>query len=356
MAYFIGPQLNEEYKDYLRRVLTDGGFYSRPNPKDFQNDVDTILPLNPILYTPANAGKVSKMYSLIPDTGAGDFTVSRNGTATYFDKDGLLKTAAANVPRFEFDPLTGDFKGVLVEGSATNILRGSEGIDGTSWGKTNVSVTPNLITAPDGTLTADKIIENSENLTHGINNSLASFIGNAFYTISFFAKKSERSIIQVGGIGLLSNGENPQFDLENGVSLNTGTVGNAITNITALKNDWYKCTVVYGATGAGVLVINMLDKLDTGNAGTITGTIYQGDGTSGLFVWGVQVETGSTATSYIPTTTSTVTRPADVITVTVPTGATQCVYVLDGVETTVSVTAGSTFTLPQGLITQLYMI
>jgi len=67
-----------------------------------------------------------KLYSVLPDTGAGDFTVSRNGNATYFDKDGILRTALRNEPRFDFDPLTGQFRGVLVESNATNVLLNSE--------------------------------------------------------------------------------------------------------------------------------------------------------------------------------------------------------------------------------------
>ena len=52
---------------------------------------------------------------------------TRASTATYFDADGVLQTAAANVPRFQFDPETGDYEGVLLESAATNYVNNSSG-------------------------------------------------------------------------------------------------------------------------------------------------------------------------------------------------------------------------------------
>jgi len=85
-----------------------------------------ILNLNPSLVLIPSTGKTGELDSIIPSDGSGDFTVTRNGNATYFDKDGILKTALPNQPRFDFDPLTGQFRGVLVEPAATNVLLNSE--------------------------------------------------------------------------------------------------------------------------------------------------------------------------------------------------------------------------------------
>ena len=82
--------------------------------------------MNPSLALLPWAHDPGKLYSVLPDTGTGDFTVNRNGTATYFDKDGILRTAQANEPRLDYDPLTGEFKGVLVEPAATNYIIESE--------------------------------------------------------------------------------------------------------------------------------------------------------------------------------------------------------------------------------------
>jgi hypothetical protein len=88
-------------------------------------------------------------------------TFTRASTATYVGSDGLIKTAATNVPRFAHDPVTGEGLGLLIEEARTNLLLYSEQSDNAAWGKTNILTTANAVIAPDGTLTADKIYENS---------------------------------------------------------------------------------------------------------------------------------------------------------------------------------------------------
>ena len=90
------------------------------------NKAQNILNLNPSLVLIPSTGKTGELDSIIPQDGSGDFTVSRNGNATFFDKNGILRTALPNQPRLDFDPLTGEFRGVLVEPAATNVLLNSE--------------------------------------------------------------------------------------------------------------------------------------------------------------------------------------------------------------------------------------
>jgi hypothetical protein len=352
MAYFIGPQLNEDYKDYLRRVLTDGGFYSRPNPKDFQNDVDTILPLNPIIYTPANAGKVSKMYSLIPDTGAGDFTVSRNGTATYFDKDGLLKTAAAHVPRFEFDPLTGEFKGVLVEPEATNSLLRSQ--DQSGWTSGNrITLGATNLSDPTGGNNAFKMIANTETGTHVFrqNRGISLPIGTQV-NCSVFLKASGINRVQFIFIPL-----NPTQVGSLTINLSTRTIistgGNVISGserVDLLPDDWTRYSFGF-LSSADSTSFNFEIRLQD-DSGSI---IFTGNDIDGIEVFGMQCEIGSTnVTSYIPTTTSTVTRPADVISVTVPVGVTEIKETVNGVENTIT-SIPTTYQLPNGQVSRVIM-
>jgi hypothetical protein len=319
MAYFIGPQLNEDYKDYLRRVLTDGGFYSRPNPKDFQNDVDTILPLNPILYTPANAGKVSKMYSLIPDTGAGDFTVSRNGTATYFDKDGLLKTAQADEPRFEFDPLTGDFKGVLVEPSASNLVLRSEEFTNSYWGKDAVTLTANAIEAPDGQMTGT-LVETIDGGNRRIFRGIRVISDNTTYSISCFVKDNDTKGLSIS-IQFFNGKSSPNnfiasvsFRFSNktisgGLSGTSGT-GFLLNSYSNFFEEYPNGWVRFGMT------------FTTGTNANTTGGLLQfrqvaasGVDTIKYYLWGAQEEISLSPSSYIPTVASAVTRPADVISI-----------------------------------------
>jgi hypothetical protein len=249
---------------------------------------------------------VNKMYSVIPENGTGDFAVSRNGTATYFDKDGLLKTALANVPRFEFDPLTGEYKGVLVEGSATNFALRSQEFTNSYWQKLRITVTGSATTAPDGTLTADKIVGNSDSNAHYIVRNI-SFSDQDIFTFSIFVKRAEYNFFNISDLqqGVFPN---VRFDLINGITeiVTSGLGGHINSTIEDVGNGWYRCSITHP---------NLFD-IAYSFSGTPTfdsGLNYVGDNVSGVFIWGAQLERGPIATSYIPTVASEVTRPADII-------------------------------------------
>jgi hypothetical protein len=303
---YTGPNLAEKYKDYLRRVLTDGGFYARPDARDFQNDTDNILSLNPILYTPANAGTASLMYSVIPEDGNGDFIFSRTGSATYFDKDGLLKTAGADEPRFEFDPVTAGYKGILVEPTQTNFALRSQEFTNSYWGKVRITVTGSATTAPDGTLTADKIVGNSDSNTHYIFRSI-SFSDQDIFTFSIFVKRAEYNFFNISDFqqGVFSN---VRFDLINGITeIGPTTIGGHINStIEDVGNGWYRCSITHPNPFGIAYSFSGTPTFDSG-------LNYVGDNVSGVFIWGAQLERGPIATSYIPTVASEVTRPADII-------------------------------------------
>ena len=215
-------------------------------------------------------------------------------------------SAAVYGPRFDYDPVTLAAKGLLIEEQRTNLLTYSEQFDNAAWAKTRLSVTANAIAAPDGTVTADKLIEDSTaSDTHTISQS-ATIVSGQLHAISFYAKASERSWIAVqatSGFGTNS----VYFNVANGT---VGTIaGSGSATITSAGNGWYRCsffpTVSTGTTAQIIIYIA------NGNGGAA----YTGDGTSGIYIWGAQLEAGSFATSYIPTLASSVTRSADVASV-----------------------------------------
>jgi hypothetical protein len=163
-----------------------------------------------------------------------------------------------------------------VEELRTNLLLRSEEFDNASWTKTRSSVTANTIIAPDGTLTGDKLVEDtSASNTHTINQTAT--ISNATsYSLSFYAKAAERSLIRVNSPSL---GVDLWFNLLTGtVQIQTLGVG----TITAVGNGWYRIV----ATGTSTT---------TSGAATIflsngTTHIYTGDGYSGIYIWGAQLE------------------------------------------------------------------
>lgn len=302
--------------------------------------------MNPSLAMLPCAFDAGKLYSVLPDTGAGDFTVSRNGTATYLDKDGLIKTALANEPRFEFNT-DGSFIGVLVEPAATNLQVRSEDVGVSPWNMTRVTRTANVTETldPAGGNTADKIIPTTESNSHYTTRIAET--QNGQYTVSIFAKAAGYNFITLRDI----SGSNRYRSTFN---LSTGTVFNLYPSISTASiqnygNGWYRCIVSYSATSQGVG--NAIEPIPTDG----TGNIFAGDGVSGAFLWGAQLEIGSVATSYIPTVASTVTKPADVITANVPSGVTQIKTILNGTESTITPTGG-TYQLPNGFISRVLML
>ena len=225
---------------------------------------------------------------------------TRASTATFVGSNGLIQSAAINGARFDHDPITLDCKGLLIEESRTNNLVRSEDF-GTTWTQTNISVSSDVAVAPDGNTTADKIIENTASGIHGVDQS-TTFTAIP-YTLSFYAKKDERIWVRAFLSGLSST----WFNVDNGT---VGTVASGFTaSIVDAGNGWYRCSIT-GTASAGTSTSGV--RIATGD-GLNT---YLGDGTSGIFLWGAQLEQGSFPTSYIPTTTASVVRSADVCSIT----------------------------------------
>ena len=224
-------------------------------------------------------------------------TFSRGSIGTRVNRNRLIETVSANQPRFDFDPVTGECRGLLIEESRSNSLLRSEDFT-TTWGPSAVSVSSNVITAPDGNTTADKLVENTSFSNFKfVSQSVGTIVGT--YTVSAFFKAGERFS---GYIQLLSSGGSATA----GFNLRTGTItgGSGTNTITPYGNGWYRVTSTQTFTSATATVYIVLY-----NSNGITN--YTGDGTSGIYLWGAQVEQGAFPTSYIPTTASTVTRSAD---------------------------------------------
>ncbi|MEN9763509.1 MAG: hypothetical protein RI906_3335 [Pseudomonadota bacterium] len=170
-----------------------------------------------------------------------------------------------------------------------NLLTYTEQFDNAAWTKTRSSISANAAVAPDGTTTADKIVEDSSASTdHRIQQTAS--IGSSAVTASVYIKAAERTLAYVR-IDDASTTKTAWFNLSN------GTVGSVDTGFSAsisdVGNGWYRCVVTYaapGATTSGVVVFG---------PATINGSrTYTGDGTSGILIWGAQLELGSVATDY----------------------------------------------------------
>jgi hypothetical protein len=260
-----------------------------------------VYSVRPLLAGVAGGVKAGTLYSIIGP----DLDVTRGTVKNRVNRAGVLSEVASGVPATDY--AGGALRGTTVEPSAVNLALRSEEFDNAYWTPLELTVTPNTTVAPNGETTADTLTESANNAARAISSSSSgiSFTSGTVYTFSVFAKFNGRFCrlaLPSGQFGVIS----ANFDLQNGIAFNVSGTGARIVDF---GNGWYRCSITATATssGSGVLTITM--------ATTSGGTgIYQGDGTSGIFIWGAQLETGSVATSYIKTEGSAQTRNADVIT------------------------------------------
>jgi hypothetical protein len=228
-------------------------------------------------------------------------TYSRASTATHYDEKGRLVTVASGEPRFDHDPVTGESKGLLIEEQRTNLLTYSEVTNGVA----RATETVDAAISPDGTQNAIWIQESTDTGSHyALTNGVAISSGTD-YTMSVYLKSAGRSC-QVWNANSTPWGGTPYgatFDLSNGTVIRT--LNGSTATITDVGNGWYRCSYTPATTtasGSSGIQLSFYDGSTTN---------YTGDGYSGIYAWGFQIEAGSFPTSYIPTSGSQVTRSAD---------------------------------------------
>lgn len=227
---------------------------------------------------------VSKTFSEI-------ITFTRATAGTYFDATGTLQTATSGTPRFDYNPATLAPRGFLVEEQRTNLFLQSAFASG--WSFTNSSFTATT-TAPDGTNTG-QLLNDSSGASAGYTYQGVNVTNGTVYAFSCYVKPSGRtsvyfqSFTQAGGV---------TFDLIGAGTANVPTGTFSSSKIEALSNGWYRCSVLFTATATAANNMGF-----STNDGAFTGDAF--------YLWGAQVEAGAFPTSYIPTTTATVTRNAD---------------------------------------------
>lgn len=175
-----------------------------------------------------------------------------------------------------------------------NLLTYSEQFDNAAWGKGGLNafgggsvVNTAATTDPNGGYTADYMQEDTSNGLHRVYISIASVAGTS-YTWSIYAKAAQRSWVVLDASDTLNR--LTWFNLTNGT---VGTVDATRTaSIQSVGNGWFRCTVS-GSIASGTTAY-LQAYISTGN----NVSSYTGDGTSGIYIWGAQLELGSTATDY----------------------------------------------------------
>lgn len=206
-----------------------------------------------------------------------------------------LRTAGVNLPRFEVDPTTKESVGLIIEEQRTNLV---PNIDSASWiSAGNIAKTSNFALAPDGTNTAIRLRNSGTSNPVYYAGSVSGT--NAFHTFSAFLKRDIASANTKAALRLDYPGHlarTATFDLSNGTIITGETSSDCSPTIKNIGGGWYRCSVT------------------THISTTLSNAVVQSDilsSTASALFWGVQVEIGRFATSYIPTGSTTSTRSAD---------------------------------------------
>ena len=234
---------------------------------------------NPKLALIPSGYKSGKVYSILPTDGVGDFDFSRGSTAIRVDKDGLIETVTNNVPRLDWS--NSDCPSLLLEPQRTNNLLYSEDLTNAVWSKisagtgTNPVVTANYSLSPSGEQNADRIVFNQGSGIGGSDYSIVrqivSNVGQGISSVYMKSNTSQNYLISIDEVGFNNN--------------------------VTVTPEWQRFE--YSESTNDRLQLS----LRAGNNSSY----------ADVSVWGAQMEAGSYPTSYIKTTSGTVTRQKDFI-------------------------------------------
>jgi len=211
-----------------------------------------------------------------------------------------------NIPRLDYS--LGSCPNILLEPQRTNLALRSEEFDNASWTKTAVSVAANSTISPSGLSNADTMTGDGTSNQHFVSQTNSFTLG-VSYTLSVYLKKGTNNFAQLYAFSTIG-GMFANFDLNNGVvgTLGTTTGSNPTSSITSVGNGWYRCAITFVPTITSVSGFAIMPVTSASAARAETNTL-----STSVFLWGAQLEAGAYPTSYIPTTSASVTRNIDVV-------------------------------------------
>jgi hypothetical protein len=268
-----------------------------------------------VLTDPLNVVSAEPILDLVmTDRNGAPFTgnLSRATIGGYRQNSkGVLVPTVVNEPVIDFDG-DGAALGTGFYGAYTNLLLRSEELDNAVWTKTAATITANAAVAPDGATTMDGLIESATNAQHTMSQSTSKAASSITYTVAFFARAGlgRRVFFQIFGTAY-AGGAQATFDPETGAftaaaaTYGTGFSG-ASANFIQISSGLY----LVWLTATSDTTTNISYQANLANGGSIS---YLGDGVSGAYLWGFSLTATTFPVPYVPTTTATVVRNADIM-------------------------------------------
>lgn len=259
--------------------------------------------------------------SLVSKTFGELITFTRATGGGRFNADGVYEWLAADQPRIDYDPVTRECRGILIEEQRTNFLLQSASFENAPWsvpggaggsGNRSALIATSAAVAPDNSTTGvlfHQAAASFGSIEHYVEQTV-SVLSAGDYTYSLFVKPAQHTQITLRPVhsGATSTTSPIHFDLLTNSLIGALPTGQVMAAGVVDALGGWKRVWVTARYDAGITMHNMRIQLYKFNA---AGNVYAGDGVSGLFIWGGQLESGTFPTSYIPTTTAQVTRVAD---------------------------------------------
>lgn len=239
---------------------------------------------------------------------AAGYSFTRATVASRMRSDGKLEAVASGVLRFDHDSGSLAATGLRIEGQRTNLVQQTEAFDNAYWSKQSVSVTANGATAPDGNMTADAHMEDASNSKHSLYRAGSPLAATGICTWSVFVAPALRNWTQIYIF------DNPvvterwaNFDVANGVVGYSQNISGS--RLQKFQNGWYRPSIG-GLLTSGSGNVQILSASANVNG---AGPGFQGLSAASLYIWGGQLELAPFVSTYVPATTASATRNADVL-------------------------------------------
>lgn len=309
LLLFSGNVIDKIVNTFKARVLADSGMFEGESYlKTFIASLKNlgIYNLASLIITP-NAYKTSKWYAFLGT----DTTFTRNSTANINNSLGVIEARGIHVPLLDYGLSANPC--LMLEPSMTNYIKNSSDLTQSNWIKFAATIGSNVITAPDGTATMDKVVAtNSASTYRGVcqGTNVVGLSTTIVYSGYFSAGEYTKIHFGDQSAGRI----NVAFNLATGVLISSAGAGYISSSIVLIPNTTIYRISIKCSTDS---TTNHISPIVTGypNTGATLNTFgcqYAGDGTSGLYMWGQQLTIGDFITSYIPTGAATVTKVADV--------------------------------------------
>ena len=248
--------------------------------------------------------KSTKVYSVKPTNGDGDFTFARTGEATRVNQGGNIETVATNVPRI--DHFGGGCPSLLLEDASTNQLTRSSDFD--NWSKVNITVASDSLISPSGELDADTLTRNSTSASYLSKSFAKTSSSELDMTMSVFVKQNVGDYFAMRAQGFYPARADIIFQFSTKTFTTSVSGSNFSLDSTKYEdygNGWYRLSAKFNTDSFTTMACFFSPR---SSSGQVDSTDSASD--SSVYLWGAQCEYDDLS-SFIPTTTAAVTRNAE---------------------------------------------